>query len=334
MCRVQTNGLRRVLGGCAVAGPIVFAVASLVAESVQDAYGPRREDISALAALDAQHAWIMIAGIIVLGLSIVGLGLGLVGAIRDGKSALVGAILLVLTGLAFVTAGVARNDCSSELQACKKRVNAGEVSWHHKVHDAVGFAALLLLVVAPFVFARASRADSRWITLRRYSLITGVLALALALMVGGETFTGWNGLLERALVAVTFVWIAVLGWRLARIASATRLTASRQRLWAAPPEQRIERCDRDATTEPLNGLASVSVCTACGATWPTRFGVGAERVRIVSKRDALERSLDVTTHLVETRHPSQVYAAGLPSLERRPNRVMHGFPKASHSTVR
>jgi hypothetical protein len=35
---VQTNGLRRVLGECAVAAPIVFAVASLVAESVQDAY--------------------------------------------------------------------------------------------------------------------------------------------------------------------------------------------------------------------------------------------------------------------------------------------------------
>ena len=221
---MQTNGLRRVLGECAMVGPIVFALASLVAESVQDAYGPRREDISALAALDAQHAWIMIAGIIVLGLSIVGLGLGLVGAIRDGKSALVGETLLVLAGLAFVTAGVARNDCSSELQACKNRVNAGDVSWHHKVHDAVGFAALLL-VIAPFVFARAFRADSRRSNLRRYSLITGVLALALALIVGGETFNGWNGLLERALVAVTFVWIAVLGWRLAQIASATRLTA-------------------------------------------------------------------------------------------------------------
>jgi len=201
----------------------VFTVAWLVAWPVQDVYSPRREDISALAALDAQHAWIMIAGIIVLGLSIVGLGLGLVGAIRDGRSALIGEILLVLTGLAFVTAGIARNDCSSELQACKKRVNAGDVSWHHKVHDTVGFAALLLLVIAPFVFARAFRADSRWVNLRRYSLITGVLALALAVMVGGETFNGWNGLLERALVAVTFVWIAVLGWRLARIASTSSL---------------------------------------------------------------------------------------------------------------
>jgi hypothetical protein len=35
---------------------------------------PRREDISALAALDAQHAWIMFAGIVAVGLSLVGLG--------------------------------------------------------------------------------------------------------------------------------------------------------------------------------------------------------------------------------------------------------------------
>lgn len=222
---MQTNRLRRVLGACAVAGPILFAAASLVASSVQNVYSPRREDISALAALDAQHAWIMIAGIVLLGLSIVGLGLGLVGGIRNGRSALIGEILLVLTGLAFVTAGVARNDCSSELESCKKRVTAGDVSWHHKVHDVVGFAALLLLVIAPFVLARAFRTDSRWINLRRYSLITGVLALALALMVGGETFSGWNGLLERALVAVTFVWIAVLGWRLAQIPGATYRTA-------------------------------------------------------------------------------------------------------------
>jgi hypothetical protein len=51
-------------------------------------------------------------------------------------------------------------------------------------------------------------------------------------------------------------------------------------------EHRIERCDHDGTTEPLAGLSSVSVCSACGKTWPTRFGAGAETVRIVSKVDA------------------------------------------------
>jgi len=49
-------------------------------------------------------------------------------------------------------------------------------------------------------------------------------------------------------------------------------------------DQRMERCDHDGTTEPLNGSASVSVCSVCGSTWPARFGAGAATVRIVSKR--------------------------------------------------
>jgi hypothetical protein len=60
----------------------------------------------------------MIAGIVAPGLSLVTLGLGLVGAVDDGRSATVGAILLVVAGLAFVVAGFARDDCSSKLRAC------------------------------------------------------------------------------------------------------------------------------------------------------------------------------------------------------------------------
>jgi hypothetical membrane protein len=209
-----------VLGWCAVAGPVLFTAAWLLAGLVQNDYGPRREDISALAALDAQHAWIMIAGIVALGLSLVALGLGLVGAIEDGRSATVGVILLVLAGVMFVVAGIARDDCSSELQACKKRVNAGDVSWHHQVHDNVGIAVFLALVLAPLVLARAFRRDSRWRDLRRYSLVTGAVTFALLLVFGGDSFSGWNGLAERILVTIPLVWIAVLGTRLARNAAA------------------------------------------------------------------------------------------------------------------
>lgn len=35
--------------------------------------------------------------------------------------------------------------------------------------------------------------------------------------------------------------------------------------------------------EPLNGRSPMPVCTACNSTWPTRFGVGAEKVLIVPK---------------------------------------------------
>ena len=196
-------------------GPVLFTVAWLVAWSVQDDYSPRREDISALAAIDAQHAWIMIGGIVALGLGLLALGLGLVNAIHDGTSAKVGSLLLVLAGLSFIVAGLARNDCSSELQACKTRVASGDVSWHHNVHDLVGVGVFLLLVLAPLVLARAFRADSRWRDLRRYSLVTGALTFALLLVALAEAFNGWNGLIQRVTLAVPLLWTAVLGTRLA-----------------------------------------------------------------------------------------------------------------------
>jgi hypothetical protein len=49
--------------------------------------------------------------------------------------------------------------------------------------------------------------------------------------------------------------------------------------------QRMESCDHDGTTEPLNGSTAISVCTDCERTWPTRFGAGAPTVRIVPKNE-------------------------------------------------
>ena len=62
------------LGRLAVAGPIAFTLAWLVGGLVQDEYSFRQEDISALAEMDAQHAWIMITGFVLLGLGTVALG--------------------------------------------------------------------------------------------------------------------------------------------------------------------------------------------------------------------------------------------------------------------
>jgi hypothetical protein len=46
-----------------------------------------------------------------------------------------------------------------------------------------------------------------------------------------------------------------------------------------------ESCNHAGTTEPLKGLTTISTCTECTETWPTRFGAGAPTVRIVSKLD-------------------------------------------------
>jgi hypothetical protein len=42
--------------------------------------------------------------------------------------------------------------------------------------------------------------------------------------------------------------------------------------------------DDDGTTEPLSGMTSLSVSSACGQTLPTRLGVGAATVRVASEK--------------------------------------------------
>jgi len=200
-------------------GPIAFTIAWVVGAVVQDEYSVRREDISALAALDAQDAWIMITGFVLLGVGMVALGAGLAGALK-GRPTTVGSILVAVAGVGIIVAGLARNDCSSQLDACADRVEAGDVSWHHATHDLVSLVVFLALVTAALVLARAFRGDQSWRDLRTYSLITAVLGLVLLVAFVTGVAGSWNGLLQRAFVTVLFLWIAVLGARLIRLSRA------------------------------------------------------------------------------------------------------------------
>ena len=79
------------LGRLALAGPIAFTAAWLVGGLVQEEYSFQREDISALAAMDAQHAWIMITGFVLLGAGTVALAAGLASTLRY-RSAVIGSV--------------------------------------------------------------------------------------------------------------------------------------------------------------------------------------------------------------------------------------------------
>jgi hypothetical membrane protein len=198
-----------------MAGPIAFTIAWLLGGLVQDEYSVRQEDISALAALDAQHAWIMITGFVLLGVGTVALAAGLASTLRY-PSAVIGSVLLMIAGIGLAVAGLARNDCSSELPACAARADAGEVSWHHQVHDNVSLIIFLALIAAPLVFARAFGRDDRWRPLRSYSILTGLLGFALLVLYMIASAGTWNGLVQRVFVSVLFLWIAVLGFRLSQ----------------------------------------------------------------------------------------------------------------------
>jgi len=207
------------LGRLAVAGPIAFTVAWLFAGLAQDEYSVRREDISALAALDAQHAWIMITGFLLLAAGTVALGVGLVMTLK-GRRAVIGSSLVMIAGIGLLVAGLARNDCSGELPACAARVDAGEVSWHSTVHDMVSLVVFLALIAAPLVLAGSFRGAEHRRDLRSYSIVTGLLGFVLLVSFVIGAAGSWSGVLQRVFVSVLFLWIALLGLRLTQVSRA------------------------------------------------------------------------------------------------------------------
>jgi hypothetical membrane protein len=208
-------------GGLAVAGPLLFTAAWLIAWPAQEEYSPRHEDVSALAAVDAQRSWIMVLGFLALGFGTVALALALLDAVRGGRSARVGAALLALAGLGSVVAGLARNDCSSELAACRA-LPAGELSWHHHVHDLVSALSFVSLAVAQLMLARSFGGDDFWRDLRSYSVVSGLATLLLLILYGTRVFGDWEGLVQRIFLAVPFAWIVVVGVRVRRLPAGTR----------------------------------------------------------------------------------------------------------------
>jgi hypothetical membrane protein len=206
--------VRRLPGALAIAGPVAFTVAWLIAWAAQDSYSPRREDMSALAAIDARHPWIMMIGFLALAVGLLALAAGLRGAQFQGRGARIAMVLIGLAGIGVLIAGLARNDCSSQLPACKALVDAGDVSWHHSVHDAVSGLVFLALVVAELALGRSFRSHAGWQDLWLYSVVSGVLTLALLVAFASEASESSNGLIQRIFLAVPMLWMVTLGWRL------------------------------------------------------------------------------------------------------------------------
>jgi hypothetical membrane protein len=215
---MNTVGTRVLLGRLAMIGPIAFTMAWIVAGMVQDGYSARRDYISDLAALDAQHAWIMITGFLLLGVGTAALGVGMAGAVK-GRAARIGSSLVALAGVGMIVAGLARGDCRSRLDACAARIDAGDVSWHQATHELASAVVFFALVAAPLVFARAFRDDESWRDLRAYSMITGVAGMVLLVLFYAAAIGAWSwvGVVQRVFVTVLLLWVAILGARLVRL---------------------------------------------------------------------------------------------------------------------
>ncbi|MCU1595592.1 MAG: hypothetical protein JWO12_2984 [Frankiales bacterium] len=198
-----------------VLGPVALAVGSFVAARAQPAYNARQEDLSALAASDAHHPWIMVASILLFAAGVAAVTWTFTSSVAASVPAQFGAVFLGLLGALSAAAALLRNDCSTELPSCTDR---SSFSWHHYGHDIAGVLVMLLLVAVPLVVAEAFHADPRWHALVWPSRVAGWLATTglLLYLLTDSSLTHDQGLLQRASMLPAALWLMLVAWALRR----------------------------------------------------------------------------------------------------------------------
>jgi hypothetical protein len=199
---------------------VAFAAGWLIAETWQGPrYNPLTDTISDLQAASAPHAWFPIVcfaagGLGTFGFAIFGLRPAWAGAVRIAPWA------IGLSGLALGNS-FPQIPCQLSTPGCTA---TGQLLSAGGLTDAIlSGAALWLLAITPLQLARLLTPLPHWTGLARLMRVAGVAALvgygllALALLTGI-----WPGLVERALVVVCQLWLAVLAVTLLRASDAQR----------------------------------------------------------------------------------------------------------------
>ena len=103
-----------------------------------------------------------------------------------------------------------RLDCRAIDAGCA----GGGTGWQVAAHEIESLVTVLGLLVSVFALARSFKEAERWHDLRRPSLIAGFATIAVFI---GLLFVG-GGLAVRLGLAVWFAWVALVSYRLLRIA--------------------------------------------------------------------------------------------------------------------
>jgi MFS family permease len=163
--------------------------------------------VSALAADDAAHPWIVTLGIIVLGLAIAALGPAVAAVLPRRRAATVAAAAFVLSGVVILLVAAFPIDCSLDDATCHARFEAGRLSTATDVHLWLGLVYDVVFVVTPFAIARAlwPRPEAA------LSLGAGLVGIAIGLaLFPGENVDALGGLFQRIGLLLTHVWVVLV----------------------------------------------------------------------------------------------------------------------------
>ncbi len=195
----QPNRMIQYLAAAGIVGPVLYTFTWLVLGFLDPTYSHTRDPISNLSAIGAPYSLVMTSIIFVFALLIVVFACGLHRGLPSGFWA--GPAVLAIAGVGYAGIALAPLDLA----------DLGDPNLPHTISASVTVFALML---APILLFPRLRRDSGWQNLSGYSIASTVLALAFAILASLPAFVGWEGLMQRLVLAVVLVWMIVIAIRL------------------------------------------------------------------------------------------------------------------------
>jgi Protein of unknown function (DUF998) len=201
----------RVSAICGLLAPITLIAGWLLGGLAEpDAYSVVDYDISDLGALTADTPWLYNQlGANLTGLLLLALALGLWKTVGTSLAGRIGVAAFGVFAVGTFLDGLFRLDCREIDSGCDRFA-----SWHGTAHAVETAFTVLGVFVAVFALARAFKKSPRWHDLWVPTVAAGLAALAsLALL----SLAG-DGLAVRVGTTILFAWVALVSYRLLRIA--------------------------------------------------------------------------------------------------------------------
>jgi len=186
-----------------IVGPIVVIVGDLATSLSLPNYSPIRDSVSSLAWTDL--GWLQTICFLAMGLLLVIFVAKLFFNIHRARGFHAGIVLLALCGFVLM------------LIAAFHMGHAGAPPIDGIIHTIASYGLGLLFPIAILSLAPSFKSTPNWKNIFIYTLVAGILALALILGALLAEQRGWFGLYERIIILNALIWVEVVAIHFLRL---------------------------------------------------------------------------------------------------------------------
>jgi hypothetical membrane protein len=190
--------IQRLLALCGIVAPILFTILVIIESLLRPGYSQTFNFISDLGV--GPNAILQNVNFFIFGILTIGLALGLwMSLAKNGLALKAGIGLVVIFALGIILAGFFPEDYGTG-----------------KIHTVVSSLAFVSIIVAlPLIWWGLRKEEKTvWGRYSIYTLASGLVALALLFVFNAAMGGDYQGLAQRAFLAVPWIWVEVTGLKL------------------------------------------------------------------------------------------------------------------------